>query len=331
MKYIFTFLISIATINGISQIVLTQQNNALTIGEEYTITVCNNSGIDEGPSGANKTWDFSALQPNGQGSYNYEIVDASNTPYASSFLNASIAIKDNTNGHYVYYDYTANQATEYGFANQSMVSFYSNPLIYLEYPYTYNSSHNDEFYTHYTMSGYDYYRNGNVSCVADAYGTVILPHGTFNNTLRIKMTQTIIDSSDFSVNTTVLTTYLWYSETSHYPILTVNHSQSSDMTTTSVYYSVNGTSAINTISNQEYVVYPTPCKSDLYIEKPIVDNSFYEVKIYDLLGKCVFTKTCIERKKTIKISVSELLSGMYIAQIINNKNEVIFTKPIIKD
>ena len=174
---------------------------------------CDTTNINPGNSGPNVNWNFSNLVIT-QDSSNIYFTSPSLTPYGSSFPQANIAA--NSNGTYVYYQTSSTQILDYGLANSSIVAPLSNPATWIQYPFTYQSTINDNFYGQFNLSLGTNYRSGTIFVTADAYGNLTMPYGIINNTLRVKVVENIKDSTvilGFAViTTTKLTTYFWYKQ-----------------------------------------------------------------------------------------------------------------------
>lgn len=178
------------------------------------------NAIDEGASGAEVTWDYSNIDLSGE-SHTTTIVDASSTPFASEFPDATIAQTDE--GGYSYYSYTQNQWIRYGTGADGVLEKLTDTHIMLETPISYGTSYSDTFAGTTTSGGNSVTRSGTESYEADAYGTLITPAGTFTNVLRLKITQIVEDSFMGGKITTELTTYTWIKEGIEYGLMTMTY------------------------------------------------------------------------------------------------------------
>ena len=71
-------------------------------------------------------------------------------------------------------------------SNLAAVTVYSNPDDILRFPMTYGTSYVDSFVWAVTYSSGTYTHIGSDSVIADGWGTLTTPAGTFQNTLRVK-------------------------------------------------------------------------------------------------------------------------------------------------
>lgn len=179
----------------------------------YSTAPATTSGININQTGANQTWNFSFLQPNGQGLNEYK--NSSSTLY--SFLGAGfnaiglkqpdvdLSIVQLTNA-YEFYNKTTSvfeaKATGYSISGVPLGSTYSNTDKIYQFPLNYTDVDSDDF--HYTLSisnvpgisiSVTYIRAGSRVNEVDGYGSITTPFGTYN-CIRVKSTITETDTID---------------------------------------------------------------------------------------------------------------------------------------
>jgi Secretion system C-terminal sorting domain len=222
-QFLFSILSVIICLTASAQISITENEmpDAPFLGQGDTIRFstapATTAGIDVTQTGANHTWDFSFLQPNGQGVNQYK--NSTTTLY--SFLGAgfnaiglkqpdisiplgvtTIALTD----AYEFYNKTTNvfeaKATGYTVSGIPLGSTYSNTDKIYQFPLNYADVDTDDF--HYTLSisnvpgisiSITYTRAGKRVNEVDGYGNITTPFGTFN-CIRVKSTITETDSID---------------------------------------------------------------------------------------------------------------------------------------
>lgn len=183
-----------------SQPVLNSSLN-FTIGDTYRIDgYYDVPVIDPGEPGANKVWDFEEIE--GEMFIEGEpaiCVDPATTPFADSAaaLASQICAKSQNTGELGPYEYfhttsSFSDARAIGWYEAGNTSFgdYDPPYRYLSFPLSYGDSYDFNYdYTSYHLDlGYYYYRDsGYVQVVADAWGSIITPLGTFPSVLRLKV------------------------------------------------------------------------------------------------------------------------------------------------
>ncbi|MFK7920384.1 MAG: T9SS type A sorting domain-containing protein [Bacteroidia bacterium] len=214
-----------ATING---------NTVLTIGESVPV----NLGLDywnPGPSGANQTWDFSAVGHNQ--TWDWRFYDPSETVFADSFPSANMAFAlpiENSPESWSYYRF-ANDSLHY-LGSASILSptdstgFYQileqDPELELVFPFTYGTSVSDQAQgVQWVNAGsltFEQTRDKITTRSVDAYGSLTTPYGTFNNVLRVRTTESIADTLRTIVpvaSSQEIVRYTWYSADERYVLM----------------------------------------------------------------------------------------------------------------
>lgn len=139
------------------------------------------AALPPGASGANVTWDFTALGTSGQ---TFTTYDPTTTPDAASFPTATVATTYFTTG-IAYYGISSTQYEFLGFSfpgPQNMVL--TDVQTVAEFPITYQSTWTDDFAGAGSYFG-GLTRTGNVVTTCDAYGQLTMPYGVVNNVLRL--------------------------------------------------------------------------------------------------------------------------------------------------
>ena len=139
--------------------------------------------FDEGSAGMNQVWDLSGLQPSQPGQV-FEYADPDDTPYAAQFPTANLAATTvdfggNSSYSYFYADNTV--FTSLGHQSTSYSSYLTDGIDYFRFPFTYL----DQYTDYYAGSNGSDVMSGRLDFTGDAYGTLILPSGTFYNCLRV--------------------------------------------------------------------------------------------------------------------------------------------------
>lgn len=218
--FLLLFLGTFVALNA--QPILTADNNFPSPGNTYIRFNCNATGINQGPAGADAAWSFNSLTTVGlidAGEY----TTAEATPYEIFFPGTNLAETFNDGTIFFYFDNT-DSLTLSGFlqpsggTNLQQVS-YSNPLKYMVYPFAYGDSFSDQAVR--TYGNYTGTITTNVT--ADAYGTLSLPNGTFQNALRVHSTihtHDVATGSNFIVDDEL---YEWYIEGHPKPLLAIRY------------------------------------------------------------------------------------------------------------
>ncbi len=156
-----------------------------TIGTVLKFQKCNTKGITEGKSGPNQTWDFSKLKPTGDTITEWMVLPSSTT-HGHLFPTAN-QVEKYSDGSFVYVNKTESENLLVGYVDTTKAfppTHYPNPMLFAKRPLNYGVTITDTF----TMKGSP--ALGIITIEPDAYGTLILPNGTHNNVLRVKITET---------------------------------------------------------------------------------------------------------------------------------------------
>jgi hypothetical protein len=324
-KLIFTYFLLFAALGAFPQgPTLTSSNSAPQPGDSFTRYNADTTGVVPGDPGTGKIWDFSSLVL--QTSYlTYNYVDPSTTPYGALFPDATVSYSNDP--IYGYYKVTSSEYEIIGLSSSLNSWFYSNPEIMFSYPFSYGSNLVDSLYATSFYLGINHYRIGTRTTVADGYGTLILPSGTYDNMLRVKVIQNYSDSSSTKVVHVYGVTYSWYDGVNKTPAFMISTlSNTVDGTTTSVKM-VNISSAVNGVADNKtrieaIVLYPNPSNNKVSIILPdtwaTIDNI---ISVYNT-GGLLMSQQHI-RNKSIELDISTLPGGIYIINITNDKNTMV--------
>ncbi len=174
----------------------------------------------EGNSGANVTWNYGSVSTSMTATNNY--VAASSTPYHTAFPGSNIASFEDTST-YNYWTKTSSIWQSDGSGSSMGNTISTDPSTAMVFPFTYNSSYTDSFASSGTIGGIQVDMWGTISVIADGYGTLITPAGTFNDVLRCK--RILIGHVDVFGFTAIDTAevYEWYKPGYKAPLMTITH------------------------------------------------------------------------------------------------------------
>jgi hypothetical protein len=341
-KKIFTLLLSVIASGINAQPTLTSANEA-TVGTSLHYIFVDSSTAQPGSSGANQTWNFSTIIPNGL-SHTDEWVSVASTPYAANFPGTNIVqLATDTAGNdvYLYHNITSSSTELKGMgvdaATTPYIMNYSNPETIKQFPVTYNSTFSDNFSGLATITfgpvTLNIYRYGTYSYLADAYGTLITPSATYPNTLRGKINQHITDSMVYSgvplptqLIQNISTTYFWASADAGDKLYQFYIGYDTVITSTSTAIT-NSVSYLDDVTAIEETppyetataaAYPNPANDYAFITLDNPVNGTAELSLYDLKGSIV-KNISAEMKAASRYQwmfpVSDLPGGIYHARI----------------
>lgn len=230
MKHLLPVAFLLISTVAIAQPVI-NRSNLFYAGDEFFATDV--SVIpDPGMAGENVTWDFSTIVGD------TAIIHASaaipdTTPFAADYPESNLAVVYSVGGFQAFeYDTISESGYEqlgYVLAGISRET-YSDPIMYLQFPFTYQSQWQDTFASvlEYFISPVSIETEGVLNAVVDGYGTLKLPHTTFTNAVRVKIISESTDSSDLGQglsekNVNHDTSYVWFSPSYHSILCTYDY------------------------------------------------------------------------------------------------------------
>lgn len=330
-----------------SQIKLNYDENALRAGDIHKTQLADFIGI--GASGSNVTWDFSHLVCRGE--HTGTTLKAEETPFASAFPEANIAIAEN--GNYFYFNVQKEFSEQCGWTTNNVVVRYDPPMRKYTFPFHYKDSISGKFGGGTSFS----VLNGEYSSKIDAFGTLKLPNNVVvKNVIRLKSTENFMEVSCNSIEVS-MTKYLYYTDKYRYPLMTVvvrNEKMSDGQTAEKKYllyndnlasdYSMHnrnqtkGLSDVSgvTISDVEidYKVYPNPVVDEGKVTYTLPDRRFVQIEVINTDGQVMALlanadEEAGEYTKTFKSAEFAMRDAAYFVKMIFG-NKVYLKQLILK-
>lgn len=325
MKLQTLLLLMLSAQISMAQPVLSAATNNPVIGDVFREYGCDTNGVSCGPSGAGVTWNFSSLTVTGTDTFAY--IACAPTPYCDSFPGSNIAI--DYLGTYNYCLTSSSGLYELGFEVPTAKEVYTMPYHKMAFPLSYNSVRMDSFIRVSYNIPFDsttyFYEVAVDSSICDAYGTLILPSGTYTNVLRVHQIFYFYDSFYHSATAVFngrFENYYWYASGIHNPLMTL-----SDTTGAGPYlviYTVPLTTAASDITtqNQSLTVYPNPANDVINIHFSTNDAANTSVILTTITGSVAGTISpgnIHTGTNDLHYPVSNLSPGMYILQLISSE------------
>lgn len=298
-----------------AQVTITQAVHGINPGNSSTLIEADTGSYTPGSAGASQTWNFSGLVISGT-PYTTNYVAPSTTPYASSFPGATVASDDGT-GDYTYYTQTSSGVEVDGEAASAYTLVYSNTETLMKYPFAFGNGNTDNYAG--TATGVS--ETGTVNISADAYGTLILPSGSYS-TLRVKTVESYTQVVGTASITTHVTLYSWYSATSRFPLLQyVIATASGAFTDYEKQIIVNSTvvGIDEPGKNDNFLsVYPNPSHGNCTLNYDLQQSAAVSITVMDMTGQKVISiskGTQSAGSQTESIDLSGLAKGIYMVQL----------------
>ena len=225
MKTIFyTFLLFLLSFGLYAQTSLTFSNNTLVAGDSYTFREI--QFPDPGNGGSNQIWDFSGIQYTGKS----QVSNMQNAAEQKLTGAANYNLSLNENGYDFFMNTTATSLEECGYENTALklTLAYSDPVVKMKYPFSYGDQFSDHFiaiayYNDNETNKIDFF--GDHVVTADGYGTLILPDGIIQNTLRVKSVKKGLQINMCGMTDVNVTKYSWFATGYRYPLVSLTISE----------------------------------------------------------------------------------------------------------
>jgi hypothetical protein len=334
--YAIIILITCGVFTVQAQPTLNHPGNTPQIGDQIHLQYVDHSGLNPGSAGAGVNWDFGTLT--NEDLIMVEVVDPTTTPYTNDFPDADMAFS--TMGIAFSYNQADNSGMYLlGFGADTggvvILNVYTNYETMITYPFTYNSSFTDDFKGGFTSLGVQVRQSGTLTTTGDAYGTITLPTGTFNNVLRTKTERSQVDSMflgtkflQATVTNDIL--YNWYTASGTTPVFSLQTSESG--TPQSAYYGDEATGLENndlSITNMQ--VYPNPASGNIIVSFDNSSGTEVNISLLNQLGQPVLSITNLYNTSGTsqeQIDISGIPAGIYYVQI-SNKEKIMQTQKLL--
>ncbi|HRH64207.1 MAG TPA: T9SS type A sorting domain-containing protein [Bacteroidia bacterium] len=359
-----TFLLStlILGIAAQAQITITKNDFAIA-GDTFRISNAAGLGItDLDSTGANRTWDYSALTAVTQTVDTFVSVSSTPLLYQLYFNNqfvypntkATVATKINTptlppgapitiSNTYGFYKVNTSAFSQVGFGATISGLPTSIPYDSLDYVYRFPMNYGNvdsckyKFQLSIPNIGYLRRRARRVN-VVDGWGTLITPFGTFN-TLRVKSTTYATDTiyiTQLMFGTQIVqqptVEYKWIGTNSGIPYLTINATADSIPQITSVSYRDSlrvplisiGIEKLPTVI-RDAAIYPNPATSQSLITFTLEKAGKVQLELVDAQGRLIeklMEATLPEGIAVYPIDMSSKAKGLYFVRINNGSSPI---------
>lgn len=251
--------------------------------------------FDAGPAGADQTWDFSGLGITEGAALDFTL--SAGTPYAATYPSATHVrhLTSGTNQMWQYLKSSDEKLEVVAEVNPGVSTMnYTNPRTVIEFPYTYERVFSDIFST---GQG-----SRSMNATYDAYGTLILPFGTYENVVRQKIM--ITGQID----------YIWYNADPFYAIIETAFSNDRVALLENTTLGVKANSAQLALTT-----YPNPAEEVLHVKLPGFIDGNATFQMYDLSGKCVYNENTLVNPEAA-LAVGNLQSGAYLLRVTDQRN-----------
>lgn len=283
---ILFFIAIIFALSANAQTKLTYKNHAYIVGDKHDFFIAQN--VNEGKDGANVTWDFSGLIPSG--SLTSYMLDPAATPNGLNVKGSNLALVENENTFY--FNVSKSGLAQNGSLTGNSLASYDKPFEKLKFPFAYGDVAKGDYSG---AAGADKNTtdiSGSYKVEGDAWGTLILPNGVYNNTLRVKQTRTYKYNN--GTETTEIT-YRWYTSSVRYPLLVIiKYDNNGSSSVIKVAYFAHYTNEnlkdaseplnAGNVSDNTVTISPNPVVDHITVNYKLNDKSKVSIDLYDASG-----------------------------------------------
>jgi hypothetical protein len=319
--------IAMTSFAAFAQPTLTAASNAPVAGDKFVAHNFDTTGITWGASGASATWNFGSVTTASTDTNTF--MSCASTPYCDSFAGANLASFDG--GDYTYIITSASAITAIGGHSDTNYIHFVDPKVFMKFPFTYNNIFVDTSIVPLFGTAQMRYIDSNF---ADAYGTLTLPTGTYNNVLRVhtKTVQTItIGGMPFSSGATE--SYAWYATGFHSPLAMLDVDTVGTGTPyinkARYYTSASGSTGVreDIVTASDLDIYPNPAGNEAQLHFTLKNEAGSSIVVMDMTGKAVMTiNDCKAGANTVSINTAALANGNYL--VLLRTNEGIATRKL---
>jgi len=289
MKKIYFLIFTLAGLNASAQPVF--QNANERPGEAFTAAVKTGTfAAGPGNPGINQVWDFSTMVFGSTGTF--IVLNTNNNLYMNNYPSANyVYIIDSGYNYFIVSGSKLEQVTRNIAAPGGPSDFSQNPKTVMEFPFSWQLQFTD------TYLGYgDSTRS--VTVRYDGFGTLKMPNGDYHNVARVSETH----SSGVD--------YVWYTEDPFLPVLKYNHIGG---LFTQI---VTPPSSVSQLDNDQrgLSIYPNPVSSTATFDIALDNNSYAQLRIYDITGRLVLEEVATTQAATINMAAFP--PGMYVCKVV---------------
>ncbi len=289
----------------------------------------------------NQLWDFSTLTPISQSFSKYQSVASTSLIYAFTFgssANLASPRQDmgmmgiNITESFNFYNKNSNDYRLVGYGGNANgtplpVSF-NNPDIQFRFPMAYGNqdSSNSDWNISVPNLGYlgeTLFRKNTV----DAWGTLIIPYGTFE-CLRVKSEVTQIDTvymTSSSIGYLIPQNYIeytWFAKNMNFPIMkatisAIGPSSIIYMDSLRLFASIESASGSDEV---DFSVFPNPANESFQMSWKTKEQ--VEIQVFSTNGKLIFDKI-YTKQEDAKVETTHWLSGSYVVKFWDGQNTMV--------
>lgn len=291
MKKFYPLFLILFFINALNAQPIISEGIIPEIGDEWRVTFLETNNFAPGLGGVDMLWDFSNIDTSMAIGINMKIVDPAMISDGPNFPTADFVWWLQEFDAYNYYEVTDDSVSLVGGATIAngeidFLTTFIDPEDGLHLPLEHGDSYTYYSFFDQTVIGIPIGTNERTGMVvADAYGTLITPKGTYENILRLVITETSFGFTS--------TQYAWYDVNNFVPVFLYESSDDPELTP-SLYFSdpkMNTTATTNIFEElPTWKTWYNTAEQALHVEWPDLEESVEtKIRVFTMDGQLIKT------------------------------------------
>jgi hypothetical protein len=310
-------------------------NNVPTAGSEY-------------PVSTSQQWDYAGGTGPDQLYGHWMLVGAGNriisylapsvTP-TSAQIPGTVLLSTDGGTDTLFWGLTANGLEILGDKSGLGLIKYTDPVLEIKYPCTYQTTWNDAVNATYMVQGFNVQRTGTVNGNGDGYGRLELPQVALDNILRIKVRKVITDASPIVTIQRISETYYFFSEDVRHPVLRLQvdtgivNNGAPAVTKEALWMYGNGNVSVADIDLDDvrFTAYPNPTSGAVNLSFATAEHGVRAIELLDATGRVVKQLPLVQRhvaELPSAFDASGMAPGVYHLRLIG-ENSVLGTQRLV--
>lgn len=269
-----------------------------------------------GIKGSARTWDFSGLTPaNVNDTTKVQYIPRNST---MPFPNASAVMKEGND--YTFYEYATDGVYELGSLDSSGTppdtTVYSNTKKVMKHPITYTQSYTDSF----SLSNGVDSGTGMIADTVESFGVLILPYDTFENVIRMVITETADGMVSGIPVSSRRVSYRWYDRTHSAPLLRLDSIDIGGSMSQEAYYLLEENPVL--ISDAEITpldIRAAIAGNSIVLTQGTHSGHIYQLALYNINGQKIYAEDFEAGARNVFNTGQDLSPGMYILKVVDKK------------
>lgn len=330
LRYASCIALTCGALSLVAQPTLTTATSVPAAGTDVPVNTGNtaNAFISAGADGENVTYNYWDILSPSNGSQTIRYVDPAVTPTSALISNETL-LKTDGGTDTLFLGSTAQGLETVGARTAFEGTFsYTDAMLELKLPCTYQTTWSDPFAANYTtqggppFGGLSVTRVGTITGTADAYGTLTMPWEiTYPEVLRVRVRRSTQDNSTLTNVTRISNVHYFYIPTLPHPVLTLIQDSTNSVLGWTITKKAEWTGnpvviGMDELDASDFVfnAYPSPAADLLNVNFAQGATVATRVELYDAAGRVV-RKTAVSGG-TLALDTKELRAGLYTLRVL---------------